>query len=147
LFRGLWLRRPLYQSYTSANAGGCQRFSLSMGNKRCVGTGHSLDSMLGRMDRVPIDGNDSDLSESGCQNCDSISEGMVGGIEIGVRCNRILQGNRIRQGNPLLQGSLIHHIEGNPIQGSLMRRVRGHQTIHHIDLDRADRTKRSPTDI
>jgi hypothetical protein len=115
-----------------------------MGNKRRMGTGNSLDSMLGRMDRVPIDGNDSDLSESGYQNCDSRGEGTAEDVETGVRRN---QGNQIRQDNLFLQGSMIHHIEGNPIQGILMRRVRGHQTIHHIDLDRADRTKPSPTDI
>ena len=116
---------------------------LNMGNKRCKGTGHSLDSMLGRMDRVPIDGNDSDLSESGCQNCDSRGEGMVEDVETGVRRN---QGKDIRQDDLFLQGSIIHHIEGNPIQGILMRRVRGHQTIHHIDSDR-DKAKRSPTVI
>ena len=93
---------------------------------------------------MPIDDNESDLSDSGCQNCDSRGEGMVEDVETGVCRN---QGNQIRQDNPFLRGSMIHHIEGNPIQGSLMRRVRGHQTIHHIDLDRADRTKRSPTDI
>ncbi len=106
-----------------------------------MGTGHSLDSMLGRMDRVPIDGNDSDLLESGYQNCDSRGAGMAEDVETGGRRN---QGNQIRQDNPFLQGSMIHHIEGNPIQGILMRRVRGHQTIHHIDSDR-DNANRSPT--
>ena len=64
-----------------------------------MGTGHSLDSMLGRMVRVSIDGNDSDLSESGCQNCDSRGEGMVEDVEPGVRRN---QGNQMRQGNLFL---------------------------------------------
>ena len=36
-----------------------------------------VEGMLGRMDRVPIDGNDSDLSHYGCQNHDSTSEERI----------------------------------------------------------------------
>jgi hypothetical protein len=57
---------------------------FNMGNKRFVGTGHSLDSMWSRS--VPIDDNEGDLSNGGCQNCDSrnedgrLVEGMVEGL-------------------------------------------------------------------
>ena len=47
-----------------------------------LATGSSLESrpvegMLGRMGHVPIDDNEGDLSESGCQNCDSSSEDSI----------------------------------------------------------------------
>jgi hypothetical protein len=57
---------------------------LNTGNKRCMETPHSLDSMLSRS--VPIDDNEGDLSHGGCQNSDSRSEdgtlveGMVEGL-------------------------------------------------------------------
>ena len=57
---------------------------LNTGNKRCMETAHSLDSMWSRS--VPIDDNEGDLSHGGCQNFDSTSEdgrlveGMVEGL-------------------------------------------------------------------
>jgi hypothetical protein len=57
---------------------------LNTGNKRCMETAHSLDSMWSRS--VPIDDNEGDLSHGGCQNSDSRSEdgtlveGMVEGL-------------------------------------------------------------------
>jgi len=47
-----------------------------------------VEGMLGRMERVPIDDNDSGLSHCGCQNRDSTSEDSI------EQCNRILPSTR-----------------------------------------------------